>query len=90
MTLDIPSQYMQYCLVVLCEVYYLCYCVRARDHCCVLYDVTQDFLFTWYIVHQPLQSNLSTKANLGTEESGCYGEGGYHKEVGVENETFFR
>ena len=26
----------------------LCYCVRARDHCCVLCDVTRDLLFTWY------------------------------------------
>ena len=25
-----------------------CYCVRARDCCCVLCDVTRDLLFTWY------------------------------------------
>ena len=31
----------------------LCYCVRDKDHCCVLYDVTRDLLFAWYIVHQP-------------------------------------
>ena len=31
----------------------LCYCVRARDHCCVLCDITWDLLFTWYMVHQP-------------------------------------
>ena len=31
----------------------LCYCVRDRNHCCVLCDVTRDLLFTWYIVHQP-------------------------------------
>ena len=31
----------------------LCYCLRARDHCCVLCDVTRDLLFTWYMVHQP-------------------------------------
>ena len=30
----------------------LCYCLRARDHCCVLCDVTRDLLFTWYMVHQ--------------------------------------
>ena len=45
--LDIPSQYMHYCLVL------LCYCVRNRDHCCVLCDVARDLLLTWYIVHQP-------------------------------------
>jgi len=33
----------------------LCYCVRAWDHCCILcHDITQDMLFTWYIVHQPI------------------------------------
>ena len=26
----------------------LCHCVRARDHCCVLCDITQDLLFTSY------------------------------------------
>ena len=31
----------------------LCYCLRARDHCCVRCDVTLDLLFTWYMVHQP-------------------------------------
>ena len=31
----------------------LCYCARARDHCCVLCDLTRDLLFIWYIVHQP-------------------------------------
>ena len=31
----------------------LCYCARARDHYCVLCDVTLDLLFTWYVVHQP-------------------------------------
>ena len=31
----------------------LCYCVRARDHCCVLFDATWDLLLTWHIVHQP-------------------------------------
>ena len=31
----------------------LCYCVRDKDHCCVLCDVSRDLLFTWYIVHQP-------------------------------------
>ena len=31
----------------------LCYCVRARDNCCVLCDVTRNILFTWYMVHQP-------------------------------------
>ena len=45
--LDIPSQYMHYCLVI------LCYCVSDKDHCCVLCYVTRDLLFTWYIVHQP-------------------------------------
>ena len=28
----------------------LCYCVRNRDHCCVLCDVARDLLLTWYIV----------------------------------------
>ena len=32
----------------------LCYCVRNRDHCCVLCDVARDLLLTWYIVHQPI------------------------------------
>ena len=32
----------------------LCYCVRNRDHCCVLCDVARDLLLTWYIVHQPV------------------------------------
>ena len=36
-----------YCLVL------LCYCVRDKDHCCVLCDVTRDLLFAKYIVHQP-------------------------------------
>ena len=46
---DTQSQYMHYnCLVL------LCYCVRDKDHCCVLCDVTRDLLFTWYIVHQPI------------------------------------
>ena len=36
-----------YCLVL------LCYCVRDKDHCCVLYDVTRDLLFARYTVHQP-------------------------------------
>ena len=31
----------------------LCYCVRDKDHCCVLCDVTRDLLFAKYIVHQP-------------------------------------
>ena len=31
----------------------LCYCVRNRDHCCVLCDIARDLLLTWYIVHQP-------------------------------------
>ena len=39
----------------------LCYCVRARDHCCVLCDVTRDLLFTWYVVYQPLLLFWSTK-----------------------------
>ena len=30
-----------------------CYCVRARDDCCLLCDVTRDLLFTWYMVHWP-------------------------------------
>ena len=38
---------MHYCLVL------LCYCVRDKDHCCVLCDVTRDLLFAKYIVHQP-------------------------------------
>ena len=51
--LDLPSQYVHYCLVLLGEVYCVIICVRGRDHCCVLCDVTRDLLFTWYIVHQP-------------------------------------
>ena len=31
----------------------LCYCVRDKDHCCVLCDVSRDLLFAGYIVHQP-------------------------------------
>ena len=53
--LDIPSQYMHYCLGLLCGL--LCYCVRDKNHCCVLCDVTRDLLFTWYIVHQPSVAN---------------------------------
>ena len=47
--LDIPIQYnfMHYRLIL------LCYCVRNRDHCCVLCDVARDLLMTWYIVYQP-------------------------------------
>ena len=30
-----------------------CYGLKARDHYCVLCDVTRDLLFTWYIAHQP-------------------------------------
>ena len=41
----LPSQYIHYCVV--CEVY--CVCLRARNHCCVLCDVSRDFLFTGYI-----------------------------------------
>lgn len=29
------------------------YCVRARDHYCVLCDVIRDLLFTCHIVYQP-------------------------------------
>ena len=29
------------------------YCVRDKDHCCVLCDVSRDLLFAGYIVHQP-------------------------------------
>lgn len=47
---DIPSQNIHYCVILLCEVYY--YCVRARYHCCVLYDVTRDLPLTWYMVHK--------------------------------------
>ena len=55
--LNIPSQYMHYRLVLLCGL--LCYCVRDRNHCCVLCDATRDLLFTWYIVHQPKLESLS-------------------------------
>ena len=48
--LDILSQYIHYCLVLLCKVYCV---IRDKDHRCVLCDVTRDLLFTWYIVHQP-------------------------------------
>ena len=41
--LDIASQYIHYCLVLLCEVYCVMV-VTARDHCCVLCDVTLDLL----------------------------------------------
>ena len=47
--LDIPIQHIPFC-VVLYVWSLLCYCVRARDHCCVLCDMTQDLLFTWYMV----------------------------------------
>ena len=45
--LDMTSQYLHYCVVLLCEVWYIVYC-------CVLCDVTRDLLFTWYVVYQPL------------------------------------
>ena len=50
-------------IVSVCCVKYsiLCYCVRARDHCCVLCDVTRDLLFTWYVVYQRLLLFWSTK-----------------------------
>ena len=48
MMLNIPSQYMYHCVIL------LCYCVsRARDHCCVLCEATQNLPFTLYSVHQP-------------------------------------
>ena len=51
MMLDIPSQYMHYCVILLREVY--CFkCVRARYQSCVLYDVTRDLPLTWYMVHR--------------------------------------
>ena len=37
------------------------FCVRNRDHCCVLCDVARDLLLTWYIVHQPSFDPLDTK-----------------------------
>ena len=52
--LNIPSQYTVYAL--LCHSFVeslLCHCLRARDHCCVLCDITRELLFTWYVVHQP-------------------------------------
>ena len=39
----------------------LCYCLRARDHCCVLCDVTRDLLFTWYICTSREPTGLSTE-----------------------------
>lgn len=49
--LDTPSQYMHYCVILLCEVY--CYCVRARYQSCVLYYVARDSVpLTWYMVHR--------------------------------------
>ena len=56
--LDIPSQYMHYCLVL------LCYCVRNRDHCCVLCDVARDLLLSWYIVHQPNSDAILDSCNV--------------------------
>ena len=56
--LDIPSQYMHCCLVL------LCYCVRNRDHCCVLCGVARDSLLTWYIVHQPTPLILAVVAPI--------------------------
>ena len=42
----IPSQYVYYCVDLLCE---LC-CVRARDHCCVVVTLLdRDLVFSWYI-----------------------------------------
>ena len=38
----------------------LCYCVRNRDHCCVLCDVARDLVLTWYIVHQPVYVSCRT------------------------------
>ena len=54
--LAIPSQYMHYCLVLLCEVY--CVIVRIGDHCCVLCDVSRDLLLPSYIVRQPIRAKL--------------------------------
>ena len=47
--LNIPSQYTVHALY-LCHSFLeslLCHCLRARDHCCVLCDVTRDLLFTY-------------------------------------------
>ena len=52
MMLDIPSQYMHSVLCRYIVWSLLCYCVKARDHCCVLCDVSWDLLFTRYMVHQ--------------------------------------
>ena len=42
----------------------LCYCVRDRNHCCVLCDVTRDLLLTWYIVHQPQDAYCRAKCEF--------------------------
>ena len=42
----------------------LCYCVRARDHCCVLCDVTRDLLFTWYTAISRKVVGKSARDNL--------------------------
>ena len=41
----------------------LYYCVRNRDHCCVLCDIARDLLLTWYIVHQ-LREPASKQVSL--------------------------
>ena len=41
----------------------LCYCLRNRDHCCVLCDVARDLLFTWYIVHHRCTSSENWHPN---------------------------
>ena len=51
----------------------LCYCLRARDHCCVLCDVTRDLLFTWYtaISRKVVGKNVHAtipKGNMGYEQ----------------------
>ena len=53
--LNVLSQYVHYnCIILLCDVYYthVCYCVRAIAITVVffvMYNVTQDLLFTWYM-----------------------------------------
>ena len=41
----------------------LCYCLRARPHCCVLCDVLWDLLLTWHMALNPY-SLLSMKFKL--------------------------
>ena len=55
--LNIPSQYMHYRLVLLCGL--LCYCVRDRNHCCVLCDARNSRLAIHLVYRAPAGEAVS-------------------------------